>query len=126
IEIQKSFSADLPGDTTGGAIRILTRGISSSFDANVSVDVGGTTGTSGKEIFTYRGGGRDWLGTDDGTRALPGVINRITSGGRENPSIADSRAYASTLPNIYDLRRRTAPADLGLSGSMGDGFAVGS
>src|SRR5690606_35521441 len=71
-------------------------------------------------------GGRDWLGTDDGTRALPGVINRITSGGRENPSIADSRAYASTLPNIYDLRRRTAPADLGLSGSMGDGFAVGS
>ncbi len=126
IEIQKSFSADLPGDTTGGAIRILTRGISSAFDASVSVDLGGTTGTSGKDLYTYRGGGRDWLGTDDGTRALPAVIDQITSGGRENPSMADSRAHAHHLPNIYDLRRRRAPVDVGLSASVGDGFAAGA
>lgn len=124
IEIQKSFSADLPGDTTGGAIRILTRGIASTFQAHVSAELGGTTGTSGRNIFTYRGGSRDWLGVDDGIRGLPADIDRITSGGRRTPSAADSRTYAPQLANIYDLRRTTAPADLGVSASIGDGFPM--
>jgi len=123
IEIQKTFTADMPGDTTGGAIKIGTRGLPDGFVASLSAKLGGTTGTTGKKLYTYEGGDGDWLGMDDDTRALPGVIDRITNGGRNTPSAEESAAYAAALPNIYTPKRETASPDYGLSLALGNSFA---
>ena len=43
-------------------------------------------------------------------------------GSRFEAEVSGSPALG--LPNIYDLRRRRAPVDVGLSASVGDGFAA--
>lgn len=125
IEIQKSFTADMPGDTTGGAIGITTRDPEARFAGKVSAKVGGTRGVTGRNLYTYPGGDTDWLGVDDGIRELPAIIDQITNGGRSNPTLAESQQYAGQLPNIYNLRQKKAGQDFGVSAALGNGFLVG-
>ena len=72
ILIYKSPAPELPADFAGAAINIVTK---SNADQN-SFKVGYSFGysenaTFNKDFQTYEGGKYDWLGIDDGTRALP-------------------------------------------------------
>lgn len=72
IILSKNFTADLPADFTGGLLNIETkdfpdRKISSvSFSTSVNPQV-----HFNPNSLTYSGGKTDFLGFDDGTRALP-------------------------------------------------------
>jgi outer membrane receptor protein involved in Fe transport len=126
ILIQKSFTADMPGDSTGGSIRIATRDPEPGFSGGASLKVGATRGTLGRDIYSYRGGNTDWLGMDDGIRGLPKAIDTITHGGLQNPSAGDSATYAAQLPDIYNLERRNGGPEYGLSLELGNGMSMGS
>ncbi len=123
IEIQKSFTADMPGDTTGGIIKIGTKGLPDEYINTLSANVGGSTGTTGEKMVSYSGGDRDWFGYDDGTRKLPGSVRAGTNNGlRSNLSVAESAALAAQLSNNYNPYLREAAPDFGLTYALGNSF----
>jgi len=68
--ITKTARPDLPGEFAGGIIEINTKNIPEKNFVSVSVGGGYNGITTGNERLYYKGGKRDWLGVDDGTRAL--------------------------------------------------------
>jgi len=81
IKVIKTFTPDLPGDFSGGLIDIRTK------DAPDSLIIKGGLGFSynaqvhGQSNFlTYKGGDTDFLGFDDGTRALPNQVQTSLDG----------------------------------------------
>ncbi len=134
IEIQKTFSSDLPGDTTGGIIKISTRGMPDGYVNSLSGSLGYTTGVTGDDFITYRGSGSDGFGYDDGLRELPGLVRRVTNNGTTNVTICQvqgqqdcveqpvAAAAASALPNIYNSRTESAGPDFDISYTLGNLF----
>jgi outer membrane receptor for ferrienterochelin and colicin len=102
VLVYKSASADLPGDISGGAIKIYTKTVP---DGN-SFSVGFSTGIRANTTFTSRtthvGSSTDWLGFDNGLRTLPSnfasrnsVINYAS-----NPAVIDK---FKALPAYYNV-----------------------
>lgn len=76
--ITKTASPDLPGDFSGGLISINTKDIPDNRFFSISFSSSYHSITTGKEGMTNKGGSMDWLGLDDGTRALPtGLPDRL-------------------------------------------------
>jgi len=71
IVTSKSFTPDQSGAFTGGSVNMRTKSFPERFFASAGVSVKFDDGVAGKPVLTIPGGGRDWLGMDDGTRALP-------------------------------------------------------
>ncbi len=81
IEVQKTYSPDLLGTTTGGALKITTKGLPDERTAKMSLKLGSNSEYIGKEIITYEGSNGDWLGFDSGLRDLPQNVVDATDGG---------------------------------------------
>ena len=70
--VAKSFTPDLPGNFAGGLVQLNTvdfpaaRSFKVSFGASMTDNL-----TFNRRFIKYQGGKTDWLGYDDGTRALP-------------------------------------------------------
>lgn len=135
IEIQKSYSADLPGDTTGGIIKINTRGLPDEYVNSLSLSLGYTTGVTGEDIATYEGGDTDWLGIDDGLRELPGALRAASNDGLDLSycqvegqqncvTVAEGAELASQLPVIYNPKTKRASPKSDLSYALGDLFEL--
>jgi TonB-dependent receptor len=71
LVVMKTASADLPGEFAGGAILINTRDIPEENYLSVNVSGGYNNVTTFEPYLKGVGGSTDWLGLDDGTRALP-------------------------------------------------------
>ncbi|MES1223016.1 MAG: TonB-dependent receptor, partial [Bacteroidota bacterium] len=71
IIINKAFVPEYPGEWAGGLIQVNTKDIPAKGFFNIQVGTGINSATSGKTFFKDKGGKLDWLGIDDGTRALP-------------------------------------------------------
>lgn len=99
ILVHKSFSADLPADFTGGVIDINTK----DFPDQKIGKVGGSIGINpqmhfNSEYLTYKGGSTDFLGFDDGTRAIPATENvPFFSQVVGNPTGEDGQRYREIL-----------------------------
>lgn len=74
LVILKTASPDLPGDFAGGIINISTSSIPTKNFTSISVGAAYNTITTFKDGLTYQGGKSDWIGLDDGTRAIPNGI----------------------------------------------------
>ncbi len=131
IEIQKSFTSDLPGDTTGGIIKMTTRGLPDEDEAGVSISLGYVNGVTGEDRLSYAGGDTDGFGVDDGSRELPGYIRSRLENGNFRFSICqsvfstncisrdESVEMARRLPVIYAPTRETATPNMGLAMKFG-------
>lgn len=72
IMVSKNFSAEMPADFTGGLMNVETKAFPENKVFNVSLGVGYNPQANLKSDFlTYDGGNSDFLGFDDGSRALP-------------------------------------------------------
>lgn len=101
LVLYKTPAPELPADFAGAVVQIQTK---STVDDN-SVDLSYATGyrqyTSFQNFYSYHGGKSDWLGFDDGSRALPADF----------PSTSEFRALADN-PSEEDKQTIT---DLGRS-----------
>lgn len=125
IEIQKSYTPNLPGDTTGGIISMTTRDIPEESLFGVSFNTGIQTGVTGESLLTYEGSSSDVIGYDDGLRELPGSIRGNLENGNfrfqvcsfEGQANCISREeagrIAGDLPVIYATGRETATPTFG-------------
>ncbi len=76
IIVHKSFSPELPADFTGGVIDITTKDFPELKTGNISLSLGYNPDMHfNADFLTYEGGKTDFLGYDDGTRAIPATEN---------------------------------------------------
>lgn len=74
IVINKTASPDLPADFSGGLIQVFTKDIPTENFFAVNIGLGYNTQSTFKDIQGMGRGKTDWLGFDDGDRALPSVF----------------------------------------------------
>lgn len=133
IEIQKNFSAELPGETTGGVIKMNTRGVPDEYINKFSFSLGYVDGVTGEDLGTYEGGDTDDFGFDDGFRDLPGAIDAASNGGLDFSVCQvqgqancvereEAGRLATLLPNVLNPEAESAAPNFGLSYSLGNVF----
>lgn len=83
IAVQKGYTGNLPGEFGGGAVEIKTKSIPEAPFFNVDFSLAYREGTTFKDGLRYDGGGRDWLGYDDGTRAQSSELREATADGAQ-------------------------------------------
>jgi hypothetical protein len=133
LVVLKSFTADLPGDFTGGIVDINTKDFPGEKTLSASVSLGYNPAMHfNPDYLTYEGGGTDFLGFDDGTRAIPtgrsadlpvyaDVVGRPDSdAGQRFRRIVEG--FNPTLGAI----RATSFMDYGLGMGIGNQFASGN
>lgn len=91
IMVIKSPAAELPADFSGGFVKITTKNLPEKNGAFISYGTGISENTTFNEFYKPVPGGTDWLGFDDGSRALPADmpqhLNEYESA--TNPAIRD-------------------------------------
>jgi outer membrane receptor protein involved in Fe transport len=132
VVVQKTYSPDLPGEFGGGLVQLRSRDYPDKFLFSVNAATGGNTSSTFRQRLTYQGGDRDYLGVDDGTRALPSAFED-SRGRLELPNIANPDGGYSAeeleklgemLPNIYNTRREETFPDLTLVANVGDSYRL--
>jgi len=103
VVVSKTFTPDQPGSFTGGAINIITKSFPEQFFFNMSV--GGEWNSQSSlnpNFLTYPGGGLDWLGMDDGSRALPEALEagQAIPTPNQGNTLALRSANAATLDSL--------------------------
>jgi outer membrane receptor protein involved in Fe transport len=96
LNVQKSFSPDMPAHFGGGNVDIRTKSIPSELVFKVSGSLGTNTNNSDDGYF-YSGGSNDWTGRDDGTRALSSNIRSNLIQAQSDDGIEGSNSFPLTL-----------------------------
>jgi|GEM_PF-137560 len=86
ITVYKTFTPDLPANWAGGIVDIRTKPFPEEFTVGVSAGGGADWQTHfgagglrrNRDYMTYPGGSLDWLGMDDGRRAMPAIFYEAT------------------------------------------------
>lgn len=147
ISIQKGYTVDRPAAFGGGNVDIRTRRAPEEFVLALQAGTGWNSENSG-DTLTYAGGGKDWLGRDDGTRTLPPAIAAAFQeyqGSINASSIAASlvaqgvplldaeaqagainRDLATSLNRNLDIESESPNPDVNLEGSIGNSWSFGS
>ncbi|MGM0558806.1 MAG: TonB-dependent receptor domain-containing protein, partial [Myxococcota bacterium] len=135
VTIQKTYTADMPGEFGGGVIRMETRSYPSDFEWSVGLSTGFNTDTTFREAPVYRGGRLDWLGTDDGSRAVPSELAEATEGGQrlvKKGPLSDAgfteeelRTLGRSLNQEYSVEDQFVIPDLSIDASIGDAWELG-
>lgn len=72
LVIYKTALPDMTGDFAGGVISITTKSIPAKNFTSISIGAGYNSIATGKDrVVSDTKGSKDWLGIDDGTRAIP-------------------------------------------------------
>ena len=119
IIINKAFVPEYPGEWAGGLIQVNTKDIPSKDFFTLQVGTGYNTQTTDKDFYKESQGGKlDWLGIDDGTRALP--AGYTTKSNFDTMSRAQKTAIGKSMRNSWVPDRVTAP--LNQSFAINGGF----
>ncbi len=137
VVVQKTASANLPGEFGGGTVQLRTVSFPQELTAKLSVKLGYTDHTTGENGLDYNGSGTDFLGFDDGARDLPKSLAAAIADGvylkprsftnpdgftqQEIEVFGEDLAAKST----YDVKNKTIPPDVGLAGTFGNSFEFG-
>ncbi len=108
IIINKAFVPEYPAEWAGGLVQVNTKDVPTKNFFSVQVGTGFNTQTIGRDFFDYQGGKKDWLGYDDGTRALPaGLPLRSTFLAL---SQQEQTAFGSKFQNVWSTDKTSGIA----------------
>ncbi len=106
LMVMKTASADLPGEFAGGAILLNTKDIPEETYLQATVSGGYNDVTTFKPYQTSNGGGTDWLGIDDNTRALPAGFPNTTT--FKSASRDEKYRLSQQIPNDWAITERSS------------------
>jgi outer membrane receptor protein involved in Fe transport len=133
LQVQKGYSPEVPAAFGGGNVDIRTRSIPNG--PIVNIEIGSGLNSDGSDSgYSYRGGHRDSVGRDDGTRAFPeelqtglatylgrinpnGILNRLNGDGNIH-TIAEAQAINRELAVSLNRDVEIEEKDLGPDGSL--------
>jgi len=119
VMVYKTFSPNLYGDFTGGVVNVETKDYPIEKTTALSLGLSFIPGVQfNNDFILYKGGKTDWLGFDDGGRALP--FNKLTS--IPDESLVDSQLESLTrsFNSEMGVKRMTALPSGSLSFSKGN------
>jgi hypothetical protein len=123
--VQKSYSANYPGEFGGGMINLTTKAVPTERFFQVGASVTYDTFTTGNLGYVYDGGRADWFGYDSGERKVP---QAILNASRNRISVVQS-ADVTSLNNAQTslvFGNPNIPANLSFDTSFGGAVDVGS
>jgi outer membrane receptor protein involved in Fe transport len=132
LDISKTFTPDVPGDFAGGSVRIVTK--DAPEEPVFAVSLSGTYNTQSTfaDVYGQDSSSTDWLGFDDGKRALSPEIpdDYQLSLGNERPDgelvLRDQlNAQAPNINTPMSPKRTTLPPNLSGSVVGGQGWDIG-
>lgn len=128
ITVQKSFSPDRPAEFGGGLIELQTKSIPKKFTGQIQL---GTNSENYQSSIGYQGGSRDYLGFDDGTRAMPSLVKqafkqkrKIIVSPTEGYKMEEIVAMTKAMPNIYNIEKQSSETLPNLQFSLGDSMKI--
>ncbi|WP_420145661.1 TonB-dependent receptor domain-containing protein [Sphingobium sp.] len=125
--VQKSYSANFPGEFGGGVINLTTKAIPTESYLEIGVGSSANTETSGQMGYTSYGAKSDWTGFDDGSRDVPPLLQEAIKSGTPFPNMprADLRNIAMQFLNAdTTVLQRTNSLPFNFSGSLNAGTAM--
>ena len=138
----KTFTPDQPGNFSGGLVNVKTKSFPDKFNLYFGLNSSFNTQASNIDNFLGHGsdaGENDWLGYDDGGRALPELLlnenNRnllnqnsylsARNPARENDELRRLLNESSRqLSNVFTTTPKTSPINHGFTFSVGDNKKV--
>lgn len=123
IIILKTGTPDVPGEFAGGVIQINTKSIPEETSHSVSLSTGYNSITTFKDFKTYEGSKTDWLGIDNGARALPEGIPGTED--LRGANVLERGEYAKQFAGDWSLINKKGSPNIsgqyvfGLSDSLG-------
>jgi outer membrane receptor protein involved in Fe transport len=127
--VQKTYSANYPGEFGGGVINLTTK--ATPREPFLTVSVGGSwdTETTNQLGYTYYGSSLDWTGFTNANRDIPPALQAFyDSGERISSGLVDTSAIAAQLVtgrNSIAQRWSHLPPNTSVSFSGGKTFALG-
>ncbi len=134
VKVTKSYLPDKPAEFSGGLLEIEPINFPDGPVLSISGGAGYNSNTTGKDGLSYPGGALDWLGFDDGRRALPSSIpdQKVVPAGRFGSGFTQDElaALGRSFENVWEPQETTGKPDSSfsiLAGNSWDKFgAVGS
>lgn len=129
ITIYKSPVPELPADYVGGVVKVYTKNTATARQVQVGISTQYRTNTTFKDFYTHQGSKTDWLGFDDGSRALPKDLPNFA----DLPVLRDKAPYygsrglwQSTQKAASNLQRQTASLDKRFTFNYYDSWPLGN
>ncbi|HXV13250.1 MAG TPA: TonB-dependent receptor [Candidatus Krumholzibacteria bacterium] len=110
--VLKTATPDLPGDFSGGLVQVNTLDLPNDFLAAANIEGGYDNISSRADIKAAPGGGKDWTGQDDGSRALPSGL--------------EGNALAQALPNTWGTAGDESRMNQTYGLAIGDRYQTGA
>ncbi|MCA9782631.1 MAG: carboxypeptidase-like regulatory domain-containing protein [Candidatus Cloacimonetes bacterium] len=119
VTVQKTWTPDQPGEFGGGSVQIRTREFPEGRSLKVGLSSSYNLRSTNQNYLSYSGGDTDFLGFDDGTRAMPSEVaatdRLVASSGRQ---------FASAFQNVWTPTSSRAGLGKGGSLSWADRFGL--
>lgn len=136
IDVQKGFSSDLSGLSTGGTVKLSTKTYPLKPVANYSIGLGYNSTVFNSDFKTREQGGLDYFGYDDGLRAIPSNLDAATAdkelqvqGKSVRPEYTQSEVdelFGKQMPVNYEFQDYQVNPDLSLGLTLGNGYQSSS
>lgn len=108
LVINKAFVPEYPGEWAGGLIQVNTKEIPSRNFFQVQIGSGVNTHVVGEKFYTDQHSATDWMGFDNGSRALPASYTRKAA--FDTLSFAEKTLIGKQLRNFWSpLEKAAAP-----------------
>jgi outer membrane receptor for ferrienterochelin and colicin len=120
---QKTYSPDQWAEFAGGVVQINTKDFPDEFASELTLSLGLEPSSSLTDFETYPGGDLDWLGRDDGRRALPDLVQELASDRkvtRANFTPAELEQFGESFENVWDPATDRSLVNNGLAFSVGN------
>ncbi|MEY4172077.1 MAG: hypothetical protein RL485_447 [Bacteroidota bacterium] len=124
LVIVKTASAELPGEFAGGVIQVNTKSFPGKAFHEFSFSTGYNSLTTFKNRLDYQGSSTDWLGLDNGARALPKGMP--TSNEMFLMSSAERVQVASKFQNDWGLQNKMFLPSVSMQYSGGGSKELGT
>lgn len=133
LTTQKSYTPDRPGDFSGGSVEIKTKDFPNRFQLSFGMGTSFNSMSQFEDSFlTYDGGGRDYLGSDDGTREFPDEARTLIGGlsdaiplPRDAANAFVREAVGELLPRNFTPFRQDTPLNRSFDVSVGGRAGLG-
>ena len=129
LQTVKTFTPDQPGGFAGGSVQVFTKDFPEDLTMSLSMSSGFNTQTTGADGLTYPGGNLDFLGFDDGSRDLPGIVENsaadlpIRERGRFTPlgfTPEQIQEFGQSFSNVWSPERQVIPVNQSYKFSLGN------
>jgi TonB-dependent receptor len=105
--VQKTYSVEYPGDFSGGVVDIRTKTTPEEDYLIGKLSVGGNSRTTDGDGLSYAGGDKDNWGYDDGTRAIPGPVQQLTTEEFDETVYPERANLGAGFYNTWDIQEKT-------------------